>query len=303
VRGIDGVKWAVPMYKNYLRVRLPDGTVVLSRVIGLDDATLAGGPPKFTSGTLEDLRADRAVFISEDQAQDTLRLRRGEDRPLRVGDRISINDHDAVVAGTYKASREFFWDPVIYTTYTRAIAWAPQQRRVLMYVLVKAADGVDVSTLAARIKEQTGLEALTNQQFDKRSTAELLDRTGILINFGITIVLGFVIGLLVAGQTFYTFVLDNLKLFGTLKAMGASNWTVVKMMSLQVVVVGLVGYGIGLGAAAAAGWGMSGIGLAFHMDWQIPIVGGIAVLFCCMVAGMIGMIRVVRLEPAIVFKG
>src|SRR5687767_494787 len=106
VRGIDGVKWAVPMYKNYLRVRLPDGTVVLSRVIGLDDATLTGGPPAFTQGKLQDLRADRAVFISEDQATDTLRLRRGEDRPLKVGDRISINDNDAYVAGTYKASRE-----------------------------------------------------------------------------------------------------------------------------------------------------------------------------------------------------
>lgn len=302
VRGIDGVQWAVPMYKNYLRVRLPDGSMVLTRVVGLDDATLAGGPPIITSGKLSDLRADRAVFINEDQAKDTLKLKRGDGRPLKVGDRISVNDNDAFVAGTYKSSREFFWDPVMYTTYTRAIAWAPHERRVLMYVLVKAADGVDVQELANRIKKTTGLEALTNAQYDRRSTGELLQRTGILINFGITIVLGFVIGLLVAGQTFYTFVLDNLKLFGTLKAMGATNWMVVRMMCLQVIVVGLVGYGIGLGAASITGRALSGVGLAFHMTWQIPIVGGIAVVACCLVAGLIGMIRVVRLEPAIVFK-
>jgi putative ABC transport system permease protein len=190
----------------------------------------------------------------------------------------------------------------MYTTYTRAIAWAPHERRVLMYVHVKAADGVAPQELADRIKKQTGLEALTNDQYDRRSTKELLERTGILINFGITIVLGFVIGLLVAGQTFYTFVLDNLKLFGTLKAMGATNWMVVRMMCLQVIVVGLVGYGIGLGAASVVGRAMKNIGLAFYMTWQIPIVGGIAVVLCCLVAGLIGMIRVVRLEPAIVFK-
>lgn len=302
VRGIEGVKWAVPMYKNYLKVRLPDGTSVLCRIIGLDDATLAGGPPEVTHGDLADLRQDRTVFINEEHMKTMLRLKRGEDRPLRLGDRISINDNDAVVAGTFKASREFFWDPVIYTTYSRALAWAPKERRVLMYVLVKVADGHDVQAVKRRIKEATKLEALTTPEFDARSTNELLTRTGILINFGITIVLGFVIGLLVAGQTFYTFVLDNLKLFGALKAMGAGNWTVMRMMSLQVVVVGLIGYGLGLGGACIAGTALSNMGLAFTMSWQIPVVGGIAVLCCCLVAGLLGMVRVVRLEPAIVFK-
>jgi len=302
VRGVDGVKWAVPMYKNYLRVRLPDGSMVLSRVIGLDDATLTGGPPEITSGKLADLRADRAVFISEDQAKDMLRLKRGEDRPLRVGDRISINDNDAVVAGTFKASREFFWDPVMYTTYSRALAWAPRERRVLMYVLVKVAQGADVRAVQETIREKTGMQALTNAEFDRRSTRELLTRTGILVNFGITIVLGFVIGLLVAGQTFYTFVLDNLKLFGTLKAMGTTNGTVLRMMCLQVILVGSIGYGLGLGAATLAGMTLQSAGLAFKMSWQIPVIGGVGVMCCCLVAGLLGMARVVRLEPGIVFK-
>jgi putative ABC transport system permease protein len=303
VRGVDGVKWAVPMYKNYLRVRLPDGTMVLTRVIGLDDATLSGGPPEIASGKLSDLRQDRAVFVNESQMNDTLRLKRGENRPLRLGDRISINDNDAIVAGTYRASREFFWDPVMYTTYSRAIAWAPKERRVLMYTLVKVQDGQDVRAVQQRIREKTGLGVLTNNEFDRQSTRELLSRTGILVNFGITIALGFVIGLLIAGQTFYTFVLDNLKLFGTLKAMGASNGTVMRMMCIQVVLVGLIGFGIGLGAASLTGLAFHRAGLAFKMSWQIPVVGGIAVLFCCLAAGLLGMVRVVRLEPAIVFKG
>jgi putative ABC transport system permease protein len=302
VRGVSGVEWAVPMYKSYLRVRLPDGTLVQSRVIGLDDATLTGGPARVTAGSLADLRQDRAVLVNEDHARTTLRLRRGENRDLRIGDRISVNDNDAIVAGFYKANREFFWDPVLYTTYSRALAWAPKERKLLSYVLVKLFPGQDVGDVQRRINAMPGLKAMTNAEFDRVSTDELLTRTGIRVNFGITIVLGFVIGLLVAGQTFYTFVLDNLKLFGALKAMGATHATVMKMMCLQVVTVGSIGYGIGLGAASVTGLFLTSIGLAFNMSWHIPIAGGLAVLFCCVVAGMLGMFRVIRLEPAVVFK-
>jgi len=301
VRGIDGVKWAVPMFKSYLKCRLPDGTRVQVRVVGLDDATLVGAPPQIVHGTLEDLRRDRAVIINADQAADTLRLGH-ENRPLRVGDRIDINDHEAEVVGTFNSSREFFWDPVIYTTYSRALSWAPQERRVLMFILVKVADGQDPSVVADRIRKATGLAARTNAEFEKITTVALLQKTGILINFGITIALGFVIGLLVAGQTFYTFVLDNLRHFATLKAMGTPNPTILRMLTLQVLVVALIGYGLGLGAASVFGARAAGGRLAFQMSWHIPVAGAVAVTLCCLFAAALGMVRVLRLEPAIVFK-
>jgi putative ABC transport system permease protein len=112
------------MFKLYLPVQLPDGTMVQCRVIGLDDATLVGGPPLMAEGRLEDLRRDRAVFINIDQASTTLAQPRDGNKSLKVGDRLSINDNDAVVSGTYRATKEFFWDPVIYTTYSRALSWA-----------------------------------------------------------------------------------------------------------------------------------------------------------------------------------
>src|SRR5205814_10361179 len=138
-------------------------------------------------------------------------------------------------------------------------------------ILVKANPDVAPTELANRIHDSTGLSALTNAQFAWGTTTDLLDRTGILINFGITIALGFVIGVLIAGQTFYMFVLDNLKYFATLKAMGTGAWTLTRMLFVQTVVVGLVGYGIGLGAACASGIALSKIGLAFSMPWPVPV--------------------------------
>jgi len=123
------------------------------------------------------------------------------------------------------------------------------------------------------------------------------------VNFGMTIGLGFLIGLLVAGQTFYTFVLDNLRHFAALKAMGTANSTVLRMLTLQVITVGCIGYGIGLGGASVTGLLFEKVGLAFQMPWMVPLVGGLAVVACCLLAGMLGMVRVLRLEPSVVFKG
>lgn len=302
VRGVDGVEWAMPMYKNYLQVRLPDGTQVLTRVIGIDDATLTGGPAEVTQGSMMDLRQDRAVLINEDQASDVLKLKNWGNRPLMVGDRISINDNDAVVVGTYKSEKEFFWDPVMYTTYSRAVSWAPAERRMLMYMLVKLRPGAELEKVRGQINAMSGLRALTNEEFDHQSTEQMLSRTGIKVNFGMMAGLGFFIGMMVAGQTFYTFVLDNLKLFGAMKAMGAANGTILRMMAVQVAFVGIVGYGLGVGLACLTGTILEKGGLAFYMTWEIPIFGGVAVILCSILAGVLGMIRVIRLEPAVVFK-
>jgi putative ABC transport system permease protein len=303
VRGVSGVAWAVPMYKGWLECRLPDGTKTRVRLVGIDDATLAAGPATMVEGRLEGLRQDRAVLVSADDAASALALNRGKGRALRVGDRIDINDNDAVVAGTYRAAKEFFWEPVVYTTYTRALAFAPPERRLLSYVLVKLAPGADAAAVARDIRRATGLEAHTGREFEWITADYVLKKTGILINFGMTIGLGFLIGLLVAGQTFYTFVLDNMRHFAALKAMGAGNLTVMRMMCLQVLTVAGIGYGIGVGGAGVTGAAFDSIGLAFQMHWLIPAVGGAAIVLCCLGAGALGMVRVLRLEPSVVFKG
>ena len=302
VRGIDGVAWAVPLYKGWLKARMPDGTRKQVRVIGLDDATLTGGPPAMVEGALADLRQDRAVIANvDDLAGKLVNASTGE--PVGVGSRLSINDNDAVVVGTYRATREFFWEPVLYTTYTRAAGWAPREGRLMNYVLVKAQPGQDVAALAARIGDATGLLARTNVQFERDTMRWLLVNTGILINFGITIALGFLIGMLVAWQTFYTFVLDNLRHFAALMAMGTGRLTILRMMTLQVLLVASVGYGIGVGLATLTGAVLGDTaGFAFQMSWHIPLVGAAGVMLCCMLAGLLGMARVLRLEPAMVFK-
>src|SRR5439155_23773202 len=72
VRGIPGVAWAVPLYKGLIKARLDNGTFQTCNVLGLDDATLVGGPPVLLSGRLEDLRRSEAVIVDKVSADDKL---------------------------------------------------------------------------------------------------------------------------------------------------------------------------------------------------------------------------------------
>jgi putative ABC transport system permease protein len=133
-----------------------------------------------------------------------------------------------------------------------------------------------------------------------------LERTGIPINFGITVTLGFVVGAAIAGQTFYLFTVENLKQFGALKAMGVSNRRLVGMSLLQALVVGSVGYGLGVGGAVLYGLGIGKVvrtvSPAFNMTPTILVISAAAVVVIVFAASLVSIRRVLVLEPAVVFK-
>lgn len=303
IRGIDGVEWAVPLYKGWLRTRLEDGTRLQAIVVGVDDATLVGAPANMTSGAALDLRRDKAILIDERDAGTKLALKRSGGEPLRVGDRLSINDNDAVVAGTFRGEPSFFWDPVVYTTYSRAVAMAPRERNLMSFVLVKLKPGADLERVRGLIHERTRFKAKTGPEFEKTTSDYILKSTGILVNFGIAVGLGFVIGLLTTGQTLFNFTVDNLRYLATLKAMGAGGGRLVGMVFTQVLSITAIGFGVGVGMASLFGLIIEKTDLAFKMPWHILAGTGAAMGLIAMVSGLVSLSSVLRLEPGIVFKG
>lgn len=306
VRGVEGVAWAVPLYKGLLKARLAGGTFQTCNVIGLDDASLAGGPAEMIEGELADLRRADGVIVDENGARGKLASRpegSGEPAvPLAVGDTLELNDHRAVVVGICRVSRTFQSQPVVYTTWSRAMQFAPRERKLLSFVVARAAAGTAPAEVAARITQATELKALTRDEFKELTVRYFLKYTGIPINFGVAVALGFIVGLAIAGQTFFNFTLDNLRHFGTLKAMGAGNGLLLRMILLQAFVVGAIGYGIGVGLATLVGFLARNSELAFRMPWQLLLVSAGAITFICLVSAVLAIRKVMKLEPAIVFR-
>ncbi len=319
VRSVSGVAWAVPIYKGLLTAKLPSGERQTCDVVGLDDATLIGGPPRMIKGRVEDLRQPDAIIIDDANAGRRMALpasltpgdtmlgfRETEPpvarRPMTVGDVLELNELRAVVVGVARITPTFQNQPVIYTTYSRAKQFAPPNRRTVSMVLVKALPGIDIKELQDRIEAQTGLSAFTPNELSWRTIGYWMKQTGIPINFGMAIGLGFLVGVAIAGQMFYNFTLDNLKYFGAMKAMGASTRRLLGMVALQAFVAAILGLGIGLGVTSAFGLLVPGNRLAFKMVWQIPAITAGAVLLICVGSALLSMIRVIRLDPAEVFK-
>jgi putative ABC transport system permease protein len=385
VRGVEGVEWAVPLYKGIARAKLnstgfakdpitrailrdPDtgqpkfkDYEVIEQVIllGLDDSSMVGAPPaeRILAGTLADLRRPDAVIVDftrlkklypgEDWSKETAPGRSVHPQegaePIRFYDRflgreLEMNDHRAVIVGVCVASRTFQSNAVVYTTFSRAKLFVPRERKILTYILAKTdrskfptppeptgwaaiaawpSDFVSkllgqakvdpvAEAVAARIKSQTGLQARTSPQFIWDTIWYFMTYTGIPINFGITVALGFLVGTAIAGQTFYNFTLENLKQFGALKAMGTSNTRIIGMILIQATVTGLLGYGLGVGLASLFGVGNvtnPSSELAYYTPWQLLPIAGLAVLLICILASLISVRRVIVLEPAVVFRG
>jgi len=301
VRGVPGVRWAVPFFKGQARAKAPDGKFRLGILLGLDDASLAGAPEprRMIVGSIESLRDPDAVLIDEAGYHFFF-----PGAPLRPGKTFEMNDHRAKVAGIVDASPPFATFPVFYTRYSLAMNYVGRERKLLSFVLVKTGPGATAHDLARRIESATGLKALTGGDFGWMTIRYYLTHTGIPINFGLTVVIAMIVGTVVAGMTFYLFTLENLKQFGALKAMGASNPRLVGMILLQAILVGAVGFSVGMGLSAtfflvARTDATRGI----VMLWQAMAGTGGVVILIVLMASLLSIRKVLVLEPAMVFRG
>jgi putative ABC transport system permease protein len=299
VRGTPGVDWAVRFFKGMVTARQPNGLYRQVVLLGLDDATLTGAPRTMIHGTLADLRQPDAVVV--DKAGYEYLFPR---EPVELGRTLEMNDCRAVVVGVCEASPPFQTFPILYTRYSQATRFAPPQRSMMTFVLARAEAGVPPEDVCRAISGRTGLMALTTSQFAWKTIEYYLGSTGIPINFGITVLLGFIVGTAIAGQTFYLFTIENLKQFGNLKAMGVTNGRLIGMILLQACVVGLFGFGIGIGFAALFFESTKDIThlAGFRMPWQNVALTGGAVSLIVVLSSLLSIRRVLVLEPAAVFR-
>lgn len=300
VRGVPGVEWAVKLYKGQVRARLEDGNFRNVVLFGIDDTTFVGAPQQMIVGELSDLRRPDAVIIDKAGYE---YMWPGE--PFKIGREFQLNDRRAVLVGICKASPPFTTLPILYTRYSAAQGYVPRERNLMTFILAHAKPGIEQEEVCRRIEAQTGLMALTQEQFFWKTIFYFLGSTGIPVNFGITISLGFLVGAAITGQTFYLFTIENLKQFGALKAMGVSNVRLVGMILLQALVVGLIGYGFGIGLTATFFESTSGVTHLAGLSMTPLAFGGVgaAVLMIIVLSSLISIRRVLVLEPAVVFRG
>ena len=299
VRSVRGVEWAVPHLRASASVRTSTGDLEGVAIIGVDDATLIGLPKNMVEGSKEVLSTPDTVII--DDVGITNMFENGEEP---IGQRLELNDQRAVIRGVADSIPSFTSQVTLYTKYSQALNFVPGTRNRLSFVLAGIADGETPESVAARIEEQTGLKAETRDEFAQAGIDFIIENTGIPTNFGITVVLGFVVGVAIVGLTFSLFIRDNIKQFGALKAIGVTNWKIIKMVAAQAALVGSVGYALGVVGTVLFIYAFSGVPTfkGFYIPWQIPLLSIVAVVVIRAMTGWVGLRSVLRTEPAAVFR-
>ncbi|WP_300974803.1 ABC transporter permease [Sphingomonas sp. LHG3406-1] len=300
VRSVPGVAWAVPHLRANAAVRTNDGDLEGVTVVGVDDTTLIGLPRKMIQGSRDALQSPDSVLV--DGVGSTRLFKEGEDP---IGYRLELNDQRAVVRGIVDVDPSFTSQVVLYTRYSNALNYVPGTRNRLSFVLARAAPGISPKDLVRRIENQTGLKARTREDFAQDGIDFIIENTGIPINFGITVALGFIVGIAIVGLTFSLFIRDNIKQFGALKAIGVHNGIIRRMVAAQAGLVGLIGYGLGVLMAAlfiSIGGATSVDFKGFYTPWQIPLLSLAGIALIILATGWLALRRVLRTEPAAVFR-
>ncbi|MGD9824195.1 ABC transporter permease [Desulfobacter sp.] len=300
VRSVEGVEWAAPLYVGNAQVKLLGAGATQSvTLVGLDADTLAGGPSKLVEGNIIDLRRAQGVIVDA-QFVELMKEQRGEQ--LRLGDVFEMNDHEAVIVGIAKVTQGMNGAVYVFTTWDRAKEYASGQRKMLTHILAAPAPGKLAAEITCTISKETGLKAVTEAEFKEMSMRWMLYQTPIPFVVGLWVGIGFIIGLGISGQTFYTFVLENTRHLGTLKAMGVSNRILATMIVVQAGIVGFAGFGLGVGVISVFFSFMPEGRAPLVLHWSIPVIVFVAITLICMATALLCVWRVTRIEPAIVFR-
>jgi putative ABC transport system permease protein len=297
VRSMDGVSYAVPLFIGGAQVKLDSGTYQSVTVVGLDDTSLFGRP-ELEQGKIEDIYADNSFLVVNDAEFDKL-----EDP--HIGTTFELNDHRGVIVGIAKvASNGLNGVPTLYTTYSRAIEYLPTTRFTISYVLAQAKSEAAVPGIKGQVAK-LGYVAFTKDEFNNRIADYYTYKTGIGTNILLMTVISFIVGLSISGQTFYTFILENLEKFGALKAIGAKGRALIYMILFMATFTALTGYGLGIGLVTL----MISIArsrlpnyAAMITFWNLGLALGMVVLIAG-ISGYIGVRKVLTIEPFDIFRG
>ena len=297
VRSMDGVSYAVPLYMGGALIRLESGKQQPVTVVGLDDASLFGRPAML-QGNILDIYAENSFLVVKDAEFAKL------ENPA-IGTTFELNDFRGKIVGiSTVASNGLNGVPTLYTTFHRATSYIPSTRFTISYILVQPKNEAAVKDIKAQVAN-LGYVAFTKDEFNSRITDYYTYKTGIGTNILMMTVISFLVGLSISGQTFYTFVLENLDKFGALKAIGAKGRELIYMILFMALLTSLTGYGLGIllvtlmiavartflpnYAAMITFWNL---GLAFGM---VLVIAGIS--------GYIGVRKVLKVEPFDIFRG
>ncbi|HXY25511.1 MAG TPA: ABC transporter permease [Candidatus Acidoferrum sp.] len=297
VLSTPGVERAEKYMQAFARWKRPDGRIENVQMIGFHPGSGLGEPWNIVQGSEADLQQEDTVLVDE--------LYREKLGVEKIGDRVEIGNHRARVVGFTRGIRSFTTSPFVYAKFKSSLDYTNpiSTEDSTAYILVKAAPGVSPGDLQQRLRDRlTDVDVYTTADFSRKTRFYWMFTTGAGLAVLTAAVMGLIVGIAVVAQTIYAATMDHIREYGTLKAMGATNQYLYRVLIEQAVWSAVLGYGVAMIVAHFIVQASEKGGALILMPW--PMAAGMLVLAVamCIAAALVSINKVTRIDPAMVFR-
>ncbi|MCI0454069.1 MAG: ABC transporter permease [Candidatus Dadabacteria bacterium] len=291
--GVESAQKQIIQFGSWKR---SNGAVESITLVGFNLDGVMGGPWNIISGSIQNLKTADAIIIDE--------LYRDKLGVTHLGQTVEIGGYRARVVGFTRNIRTFTTAPPVFSSFKNAQNYGGLREDQTVYILVKARAGVDIKELKKElISRLRDVDVYTTAEFSRKQKFYWMFGTGAGFTVLIAALLGFLVGVVVVAQTLYAATVDHIREYGTLKAMGASNGYLYRVIIKQATISGLIGYAVGMAISLIPIYISQRGTTAIILPWQMGFGLLVLTLLMCIGASLVSINKVTQIDPAMVFKG
>jgi len=298
VAEIEGVERAEKQIVSLgAQMKKSDGSDEGITLVGSDLDGGMGGAWNVVEGDLADLKKPDPIFVDKLYAENKLGI-------TEIGQVVEINRRRARVAGFTRGIRIFTSQPAVFTSFKNAQTFLGIRQDETLYIVVKAAAGKNLDELKSQIAAQLeNVEVLTRSELVYRQGKYWVIGTGAGITVLVAAALAIIVGIVIVAQTIYSATVDHIREYGTLKAMGATNFYLYRIIITQAVTSGLIAYVIGITISIIISRISLEGTLAIIVNWQLVLALFVLTIAMCCASSVVAIRKATSIDPAMVFKG
>jgi putative ABC transport system permease protein len=294
VKEVSGVVWADYLILNWVNMRLKNGGSESIELIGFNPEHGVGGPWRLQEGSVQALKAGPGIIVDRSAFPKLGRL--------QIGESVEIDETKVKVVGISDGIQGFTTAPYVFTSYRTAQAINPRLSERTVFIVARVAPGYDAGEVASRLREIRDVDVYTRDRYSLKTRLYWTWETGIGVGFGLTALMGIIVGMVIVGQTIYSATVEHLREFGTLKAIGAPNRYVYGIILKQALINAVIGYAVGLGITQIVVRAYAATGLAMVLPGVLMVVILGVTVAMCLAASVVSVRKALHVDPLTVFR-
>lgn len=292
-----GIEWAEKLIVAWGIIRQKEGGTEQVEIVGYNPDTLVGAPWRMKTGDPRQVKNGNFAIVDESAKKRLGSIQPGEYRDVLFR-RLQI-------VGISEGVKSFTTAPILFTSFELAqqlVTYVGKGSTV--FVVARVRDGASPDAVASSLRKRLkGVDVYTKRDFSMKTRRYWAIETGVGFSFLLTIVISFLVGMLIVGQTIYNSTMEHIREFGTLKALGAENGDIYRIIFSQAAINALTGYLVSLIVTLLSVqlYDLGGMILVVRIWVNLLVL--LLTIVMCLVSALVSIRRIRRIDPAILFRG